>query len=183
MVFIVVGTGVGGAIIAEGTLYRGVSNAAGEIGHITLDRNGDFCSCGCRGCVETFVSGPALARRYVRAAEAAGLETAAESITGERVTHLARQGDPIALQVMTEGGEALGVAIASMAMILDIELYVIGSSVARAGDLILGPARQTVPSCSHGSVSSRVRIKTTELWDDGPILGCGWLARQRLRQG
>jgi glucokinase len=178
MVFIVLGTGVGGAIIADGQLYRGTSNSAGEIGHITLDREGDICSCGCRGCVETYASGPALARRYARAAQAAGLEEPAEPVTGERVASLARQGDSLALQVMTEGGEALGVAIASMAMILDIELYVVGSSVARAGDLILGPARRTVPDCSYRSVSSRVRITTTELWDDGPILGCGWLARQ-----
>lgn len=130
--------------------------------------------------METFVSGPALARRFVRAAKAAGLEESPEPVTGERVAHLARQGDPLAVRVMTEGGEALGVAIASIAMILDIELYVIGSSVARAGDLILDPARRTVPDCSYRSVSSRVRITTTELWDDGPILGCGWLARQIL---
>ena len=178
MVFIVLGTGVGGAIIIDGQLYRGMSSSAGEIGHITLDRNGELCACGCRGCVETFVSGPALARRFVRAAKAAGLEESPEPVTGERVAHLARQGDPLAVRVMTEGGEALGVAIASIAMILDIELYVIGSSVARAGDLILDPARRTVPDCSYRSVSSRVRITTTELWDDGPILGCGWLARQ-----
>jgi glucokinase len=180
MVYIVLGTGVGGAIIVDGQLYRGLSNSAGEIGHITLDREGDLCACGCRGCVETYVSGPALARRYARAAQAAGLQQSPESITGERVAHLARQGDPIALRVMAEGGEALGVAIASIAMILDIELYAVGSSVARAGDLLLGPARGTVPDCSYRSVSSRVRITTTELWDDGPILGCGWLARQSL---
>jgi glucokinase len=178
MVYIVLGTGVGGAIIADGQLYRGTSNSAGEIGHITLDRDGDTCSCGCRGCVETYVSGPGLARRYTRAAHAAGLEGSPEPVTGERVTRLARQGDPLALRVMAEGGEALGVAIATMAMILDIELYVVGSSVARASDLLLASARRTVPDCSFQSVSSRVRITTTELWDDGPILGCGWLARQ-----
>jgi glucokinase len=178
MVFIVLGTGVGGAIIADGQLYRGTSNSAGEIGHVTLDRAGDLCSCGCRGCVETYVSGPGLARRYARAAQAARLEGSPEPVTGERVTRLARRGDPLALRVMAEGGEALGVAIASMAMILDIELYVVGSSVARASDLFLASARRTVPDCSFQSVSSRVRITTTELWDDGPILGCGWLARQ-----
>jgi len=183
MVYIVLGTGVGGAIIVDGQLYRGTSNSAGEIGHITLDREGDLCACGCRGCVETYVSGPALARRYARAAQAVGLQQSPEPITGERVAHLARQGDPLALRVMTEGGEALGVAIASIAMILDIELYVVGSSVARAADLLLGPARRTVPDCSYRSVSSRVRITTTELWDDGPILGCGWLACQSLLGG
>ncbi len=183
MVYIVVGTGVGAACIVDGQLYRGPHNSAGEVGHITLDRHGEPCSCGNRGCVETYVSGPALARHYRRALEQAGrghLRNPEEPMTGETVTSLAREGDPLALQVITEAGEALGTAIASLAMILDIDLYVIGSSVARCGDLLLEPARRVVPQCAYRSVASRVRIVTSQLWDDGPILGCGWLARQAL---
>jgi glucokinase len=181
MVFIVVGTGVGAAIIIDGQLYRGAHNSAGEVGHITLDREGELCPCGSRGCVEIYASGPWLARRYGRALEPGGRgREREEPITGELVARLAAQGDPLAGKIMTEAGEALGVAIASMAMILDIELYVVGSSVAKAGDLLLEPARSVVPHCSFQSVSRRVRIVTTELWDDGPILGCGWLARQAL---
>ena len=183
MVFIVVGTGVGAAIIIDGQLYRGAHNSAGEVGHITLDRHGELCSCGCRGCVETYASGPGLARHYQRALEREGRgyqHEGQEPVTGKLVARLAGQGDALAKQVITQAGEMLGVAIASMAMILDIELYVIGSSVAKSGDLLLDPARKTVPHYSHQSVGSRVRIVTTELWDDGPILGCGWLARQVL---
>jgi predicted NBD/HSP70 family sugar kinase len=65
-------------------------------------------------------------------------------------------------------------------MILNIDLYVVGGSVARAGELLLEPARKTVPRYSFQSVSSQVRIVATELGDDGPLLGCGWLARQIL---
>jgi glucokinase len=192
MVYIVLGTGVGGAIIMDGQLYRGTHNSAGEVGHITLDRHGDPCSCGCRGCVETYVSGPALARRYLRALEhtqadvghaCSVTEKAGQhktmAVSGEQVAHLARCGDALATQVLAEAGEALGIAVASMAMILDIELYVVGSSVARAGELLLVPAREAVPHHCFGSVSRRLRIVTTELWDDGPILGCGWLARHK----
>jgi glucokinase len=178
MVFLVLGTGVGGAIVVDGELYRGLHNSAGEIGHITLDRRGDLCSCGCRGCVETFVSGPALARRYLRLLEASGRAPAVEPVTGETVANLAREGDVLAQQVMVEGGEALGTAIASVAMVLDIDLFCLGSSVARAADLLLEPARRTLPTCSYASVSARTRIQVTQLWGDGPILGCGWLARQ-----
>jgi glucokinase len=178
MVYIVLGTGVGGAIVVDGRLYRGLHNSAGEIGHITLDREGDLCSCGCRGCVETFVSGPALARRYLRLVEKSGVSLSPEPVTGETVANRAREGDERARQIMVEGGEALGVAIASAAMLLDVDLFVIGSSVARAADLLLGPARRTLPTCSYCSVSARTRIAVTELWGDGPILGCGWLARQ-----
>lgn len=181
MVYIVVGTGVGAAVIIDGQLYRGMHNTAGEVGHTTLDRNGEPCSCGSRGCVETYLSGPWLARRYTRALERVGRrQQGHQPVSGELVATLAEQGDVLALQIVKEAGEALGLAIASMAMIMDIELYVVGSSVARLGDLLLEPARQIVPHYTYRSVGSRVRIIATELWDDGPILGCGWLARQLL---
>ena len=180
MVYIVVGTGVGAAIIMDGELVRGTHNYAGEVGHITIDRNGDKCHCGTRGCVETFLSGPSLARRYQRALESEGRTEDSQTITGELVAQRAAQGDSQAAEVMRGAGEALGIAIASMAMILDIEQYVIGGSVAKSGDLLLGPARTIVPNYCFQSVGSRVRIHLTELGDDGPILGCAWLARRSI---
>lgn len=186
MVYIVVGTGVGAAIIVDGQLYYGEHDFAGEVGHMTLDRHGEPCSCGSRGCVETYMSGPWLARRYQRAlARRAGGEQAAADqgpVTGELVARLAGQGDALAGQILVEAGEALGVAVASMAMILNIDLYVVGGSVAKAGDLLLEPARKTVPNYSFQSVGPLVRIVATELGDDGPILGCSWLARQAVGQ-
>ena len=171
MVFVVVGTGVGAAVIVDGELVRGRHNAAGEIGHITLDRNGDLCSCGNRGCVETFLSGPRLAQRYARAAA-----VDASSMDGKQVTTLAAQGDPLARQVFVEAGEALGRTVATMAMTLDVSLYVIGGSVVNAGELLLAPARRAVPRHCFASVGARVVIAPTTLGGDGPILGCAWLA-------
>jgi glucokinase len=126
------------------------------------------------------MSGPDLARHYLRlqAGAQASPGAVSQSITGEKVAQLAEEGDDLARQVMTRAGEALGVAVACLAMTLDIELYVIGGSVAKSGDLLLGPARQIVPGYAFQSIASRVRIVTAELGDDGPILGCGWLARQ-----
>ncbi len=181
MVFIVVGTGVGAAIVTDGQLYRGLHNTAGEVGHITLDPDGEPCSCGNRGCVETYLSGPWLARRYQRALQRGGQAAPVEeSITGETVAAQAQAGDPVAVQVLAEAGGALGAAVATMAMILGVDLYVIGSSVARCGDLLLEPARRAVPHHCYRSVAAQVRIVCTELWDDAPLLGCGWLARQAL---
>jgi glucokinase len=182
MVYIVVGTGVGAAIILNGQLYRGAHNTAGEIGHTTLDPHGELCACGSRGCLETYLGGPWLAEHYRRARARSGppLDDAA-SITGKDVTARAEAGDALAHQVMTQAGRALGTAIATMAMVLDIERYVVGSSVAKAGDLLLDPARRMVPHCAYDSVSCRVRILPTALQDDGPILGCGWLARRMLQ--
>lgn len=183
MVYVVAGTGVGAAIIVDGQLYRGEHNFAGEAGHITLDRNGEACHCGSRGCAETYLSGPSLARRYQQALERLGEgrpDGDQQPVTGERVAQLAGQGDALARVVMEEAGKALGTMVASMAMILNIDLYVVGGSVAKAGDLLLEPARRTVPRYSYPSVSSHVRIVATELGDDGPLLGCAWLARQAL---
>jgi len=180
MVYVVVGTGVGAAIIIDGRLYRGLRNSAGEIGHTTLDPEGELCACGSRGCVETYLAGPWLARRYTAARRASGLADPQEPVTGEWVARQASGDDVLARQVLEDAGRALGVAVATMAMVLDIELFVIGSSVARAGDLLLDPARRMMPACCYRSVGCRVRIAPTVLWDDGPILGSGWLARTAL---
>ncbi len=96
------------------------------------------------------------------------------------MTGLAGLGDARALEVMERAGEALATGIGSLAMILDIDLYVVGSSVAKCGDVLLGPARLAVHRHAHRSVAQRVRILCSDLSDDGPILGCAWLARQLL---
>lgn len=173
MVYIVVGTGVGAAMIVQGALFRGDHNAAGEIGHTTIDRNGAVCSCGSRGCVETYMSGPWLPRHYRRLSAA----PVPEELSGSDVAHRAAEGDPVAVQVMDGAGCALGTAIATLAMVMDIDLYVIGGSVAKAGDLLLEPARRAAPNHCFASISGRLRIVPTALGDDGPILGCAWLAR------
>jgi glucokinase len=82
--------------------------------------------------------------------------------------------------MMEKAGEALGLVVASMAMTLNIDLFVVGGSVAKSGDLLLAPARRIVPHYSFRSVGSRVRIVATACGDDGPILGCSWLARQTI---
>lgn len=181
MVYIVVGTGVGAAFILDGRLYRGMRNCAGEVGGITIDRlaerYGNLCGSGIRGCAQGYTCGPALAYHYQRFCKEAGQNCDA-SVTGEQVAQLTAQGDGVARRVMDQAGEALGVLVATLAMTLDIELYVIGGSVVKAGDLFLEPARQTMPFYTFQSIGSRVRLAPAALGDDGPILGCGWLARQ-----
>lgn len=180
MVYIVVGTGVGAAIIVNGQLYRGMHNAAGEVGHITIEWCGEPGSSGIRGNVESFMSGPSLAQRYGRLLEQSGRSHTGETITGEYVARMAARGDALAAQVMTRAGEALGIAIASLAMLLDIELFVVGSSVAKAGNMLLEPAQRILPEYCFHSVACKVRIMPVALGDDAPILGCAWLARQQL---
>jgi len=177
MVYIIVGTGVGCAILMDGQIYRGLHNFAGEIGHAVLDRNGLLCSCGNRGCFETFMSGPALVRHYQMRSAECGAQSHPPG-TGEEVAKLAMQGDPLALGVLAGAGAALGAAVATLAMIVNIDLYVIGGSVTKCGELLLEPARQAVPHHAFASVASQVRIVASGLDTDAPILGCAWQARQ-----
>jgi len=172
MIYIVIGTGVGAAIIYDGALIYGESNSAGESGHMTVDPGGHRCHCGSRGCLETYTSGPALARHYAAAC--------GETVSGAEVSRRAMSGDAIALSLLRAAGRALGIAIASLAMTLNIELFVIGGSVAGAGDLLLDPARESLVEYSFRAVSARVNISPSALGEDAPILGAAWLARQSL---
>lgn len=170
MALIIIGTGIGAAMIVDGKLYRGAHDAAGEIGHITVDLDGAICTCGSNGCVETYAGGPAIMSAYMYA-------TRKVVDSAEAVVHAAQQGDEIAIRVFERAGRALGAAIATLAMLMDIDTYVLFGGVVKAGDLLLEPARRAVPHYSHPSVAKRVRILVAELGDDAGILGAAWLAR------
>ncbi len=169
MIYIVIGTGVGAAIIYEGSLIYGESNTAGESGHMTVDPNGRLCHCGSHGCLETYTSGPALAEAY---AVASG-----ETISGAEITRRATAGDALALQVLREAGRALGIAIASMAMMVNIEQFVIGGSVAGAGDLLLDPARESLKGYCFEEVAAKIRVTASSLGEDAALLGAAFMAR------
>ena len=172
MIYIVIGTGVGAAIIYQGALLYGESNSAGESGHMTVDPAGHLCHCGSRGCLETYTGGPALSKHY---ASATG-----EVINGDEIARRAHAGDETALRVFHGAGRALGVAIASLAMTLNIETFVIGGSVANAGDLLLQPARESLIGYSFKAVSARVKVVASALGEDAPILGAAHMARRLL---
>lgn len=173
MVLIVVGTGVGAAMILDARLYRGRSNAAGEVGHITVDLDGPICSCGSNGCVEAYAGGPAIVRSYAFA-------TRRHVGSAEEVTRAAEGGDPIARRVLFAAGRALGAAIATLAMTLDVETFVLFGSVVKAGNLLIEPTRQAVPNYSYPSISGRVRILTAELGEKAGMLGAAWIAKHQV---
>jgi glucokinase len=180
MIYIVVGTGVGAAIIIDGKLYRGATNSAGEVGHITVDMNGPACSCGSNGCLEVFTAGPDLVDRLrdLAAVEQVDLP---DDLDGAGVAELAAQGHPQAQAVFQQAGRALGVGIAALAHMFDIETYIIGGSVVQAGELLLAPTREAVRYRAYESIGSRVKVIAGPLGDDAPILGMAQVARSKLR--
>ena len=151
ILMITVGTGIGGGIVANGSLYRGAFGIAAEIGHLRVVPDGLLCGCGARGCFEQYGSGSAL-MRYVREAVDADKQGAKnllsrgdgtiDGITGNAITEAARDGDAIAMGAFTATGMWLGAGIASLAVILDPETVVIGGGVVDAGEILLNPIRK-----------------------------------------
>ncbi len=144
-----VGTGVGGGMVINGRLYHGASEGASDIGHLVLVEDGYLCGCGKRGCVETLVSGLAIARQ-AQAALQEGRSSALsdlprESITAVEVVAAARTGDALAREILAEAGRYLGWALAYYIDLNNPELIIIGGSVSlAAGELFMEPVRQTI---------------------------------------
>jgi glucokinase len=147
-----IGTGIGGGLIINGTLFHGASDVAGEIGHTTIDLNGRHCKCGNYGCLEAYASGPAIA---VRAREVLVREETAsllpslvggrlEAITAETVYRAAQQGDAVASEIVRDTARYLGVGIANMLNILNADVVVVAGGVTAAGDALFVPLRAEV---------------------------------------
>lgn len=179
MVYIVIGTGVGAGIILDGEIYRGERNYAGEIGHVSFRPDGPVCSCGSHGCVELYLAGPDLVDRYRQG----GSVERSEDLTAIGVVERARNGEQLAGLTLSDAGEALGFAVATTAMILDVTEYVIGGSVAKADELLLQPARRAVPRYSYASVAERVTIRRGQLGGRAPLVGCLQIARLLISAG
>jgi glucokinase len=184
VLFVGVGTGIGGGIIIDGILLRGAHGFAAEIGHFVVQPDGERCGCGNRGCWETVASGSAITREarnavarhaHSRIAELAGGDP--DRATGAMVTQAAGEGDPAARGILAEVGHRLGEGIGGLVNILDPELVIVGGGAAEAGDLLLEPARMafrmTVEAPDH---RPEVPIVPAELGTDAGVIGAATLA-------
>ena len=183
-VMLTIGTGIGGGLILDGSVYRGSTGAGAELGHVVVDEDGPPCqgTCPSHGCVETMSSGTALARDGVAAAgrepdSALGHALAqGEGVTGRTVTEAARAGDHAAREVVTRAGRYLGVALAGFANTFDPDVIVVGGGVAEgAGDLLLDPARAALRERALPPMN-RVEVKSAELAGDAGMIGAAAMA-------
>jgi glucokinase len=187
MVMLTVGTGLGGALVLDGTLVRGSGGFAGEVAHMNLVPDGQWCTCGRRGCLEQYTAGTALVReaRYrariqdpllMPLLQAAGGR--AEDIDGPLITRLAQQGDAGCIELLATIGRHLGFGAAAIAAVLDPEVFVIGGGVVSAGDQLLGPARDAyaadLVARRHRPLARFVPATTG---NDAGIIGAADLAR------
>lgn len=151
MVALTLGTGIGGGILTDGRVLRGVSGAAGEIGHLSIDYEGRPCSCGSRGCLEAYGSGPAIAARAREALDGGATsilreraEGRLDELTAAMVSEAAVEGDEFSRALMEETGRFLGAGAASLVNVLNPERLVVTGGVVAAGELLLKPMRDEV---------------------------------------
>lgn len=185
MTMLTIGTGVGGAIVSQGHLFRGGFGTGAELGHLRVVPEGLPCGCGARGCIEQYGSGRALLRMANEIADVGGIGLAlAEArrehgeLDGAVVGGLIAAGDPGAVLALEQLGHWLGQACASLSAVLDPEVFVFGGGVSVAGDLLLGPVResyrQNVPARGYHPEPEFV---IAELVNDAGVVGAADLAR------
>ena len=187
VVMVNLGTGIGGAILLHGELIRGRYGIAGEFGHMQVVPEGQRCECGNRGCWEQYASGNALVREAramilanspVATDLAARVDGRADELTGPIVTEAARDGDATSTELLAEIGHWLGIGIANLAAAFDPGTFVIGGGVSAAGELLLGPARETFRRRLTGrGYRPEAQIVAARLGNEAGLIGAADLAR------
>jgi glucokinase len=182
-----IGTGIGGGLIIEGRPYRGSSGAGAELGHVVIEADGPRCQGNCpnRGCVESLASGTAIAREGLAAAERAPDSSLGRALAkggeldGWKITDAALEGDETARGVLALIGRRIGVALASLANILDPDVIVIGGGAIRAGDLLIQPARDELAARALTPMN-RTRVAAAQLGPEAGMIGAATLATLEL---
>jgi len=184
MVVITLGTGIGGGAVLNGKLYTGLNHAGLEVGHLAIEHGGRLCTCGRKGCFETYCSATALIREARRAMEQTPdsllwtLAGGKEKVNGKLIFDAYGQGDPTARTVVEEFLSYLGDGVVSLVNIFQPEVFAIGGGLAGAGEAILGPVREILDREDYARESSkRTRLVKAKLGNDAGIIGAAVLGR------
>ena len=178
LVGLTLGTGIGGGIVLNGEIFHGVSDAAGEIGHMTIDSTGRLCKCGNYGCLEAYASGPAIAHRAVEGVKAGAesllpglVDGRLEDVTAATVYEAVVLGDPYANEVMRETAKFLGAGVANIINILNPEMVVISGGVTRAGEHLFVPLRAEIRRRAFRSAEEACQVLSGRLPGTAGVIG------------
>jgi glucokinase len=178
LVGITLGTGIGGGIVLDGEIVHGASDAAGEIGHMTIEFTGRKCKCGNYGCLEAYCSGPNIAARAREGLEA-GYESVLTELVGGQLDRITAAtvyeacvlNDPYANEVMAETAKILGAGLANIINVLNPQAIVIAGGVTRAGEHLFAPLRSEVRRRAFRSAYDACRILPAALPETAGMIG------------
>jgi glucokinase len=190
LVCVTLGTGVGGGVIADGSIIQGVNGAAGEIGHITaIPFGGAPCNCGKTGCLETVASATGIVRLAMLAlneseskSELTEMLASNGSITAKNVFDSARNGDVLAQKVLGEVSFHLGFVLANIANTLNPEKIVLGGGVSRAGAILLDSVNENFAKFAFSAVRESTKLALATLGNDAGVIGAAWLIKDQANK-
>ena len=182
IVMLWVSTGIGAGLLAGGRVFGGHGGISGEIGHCFVPGATEKCNCGKIGCLETIASGPAIARTAKKAI-AAGRKSSLKGkrgLTSVDVATAAAEGDKLALEILADAGEALGIAASWLVNIFNPELVLLGGGVVEAGDALLLPLREALhANALPQALEKLLDVRASSLGGDAAVRGAVLLARQQ----
>jgi glucokinase len=184
LIILTLGTGLGGGIILNGELWRGINGMAGEIGHMTIDPCGPKCNCGNFGCLESFASAEAIRRMVKEGLRNKALNTILRNeikrVTIHNIPEIvgkaAKMGDKFSHEIWKTVGKALGIAIANLTNLLNVEMIIIGGGLSNSCELFISSAMIEAKKRGLRAPMENVEIKKCELGDDAGLLGAAYLA-------
>ncbi|MFG6114848.1 ROK family protein [Halobacillus sp. MO56] len=174
LIYITVSTGIGAGIISDGHLITGEEGSAGEFGHISIDVNGEKCSCGNIGCLENLASGSAIAniaRDRLQSGETSEYFTSPDHISSEEIGKASQAGDAFSLNILRETATYIGVGVTNLIHLFNTEVIVFGGGVMNLSDILLPEIRNTVNQRGIESMTKKVKIVKSELGSKAGVLG------------
>ena len=182
LVYLTISTGIGGGVISSGHLLQGFHGMGAELGHMIIDADGPLCGCGYHGHVESFSSGPSIAR-YVNEQIGLGQKSTLHGhpdLNARQVADAAHQGDPLAISAFERAGYYLGIGVANYLAIFDPSILIFGGGVSQVGDLLFRPFEDSLRKHTfHPHYLDNLVIAKAALGDDAGLLGALALARMR----
>ncbi|PWG00999.1 ROK family glucokinase [Levilactobacillus bambusae] len=185
VVFVTLGTGVGGGVILGGHLIHGINGGAGEIGHVTVEQDGYQCTCGKKGCLETYASATGvvhvasdMAAEFTGTSRLKEMEDSGEDITSKIVFYLADNGDILANQIVDRVTRYLGLALGNVANTINPANIIIGGGVSNAGNTLLQPTTRYFQETAFKSVRDSTKLRLAQLGNDAGAIGAASLALQ-----
>jgi glucokinase len=181
LIYVTVGTGIGGGIILNGQLYRGVDMAHPEISHHVIDPSGPDCSCGYRGCLESLATGPAMAAWFN--ANKVRDRNRPQNVSAAQICQLAKQGEPLAVRAVEREAYYLGLGLANLINLFVPEVIVLGGSVMKSAALLLDGIRKVIRQGCRFVPHEKTELALASLGADANLIGAARVWHHRFRTG